>query len=323
MKLPDWRILEIAKITRRQSLKIAAAAVFSAVLPQTTKIQKYLTIKSAKLEKTLQKLAKDHRYRNTFLLNPARYMANLRLNTNDKRILKNRIKMFEMAIFTLSFKIMQRDKGIRPILLSPARRRELFFKTRASKAIRLTRKNSLTIRKLKNTANSIGDYIFDLPADYDTYIRTFTPVQRSGWDDDSDLACGTDEGCDNSTCADSGCDDNHCQNIDCADYGCSNPGCINEICNHENCSNTKSCNDVVCEKFIDFDNLSGDRSGCFISDEIFKDIVNKFAKVIDQGPPMDFLVRIDNKTIRSNVVINPLKLKAKLQPFKLKKKTRK
>ena len=322
MKLQKWEILKIAKITRRQSLKIAAAAVFGAVIPQTTKIQKYLSIKSTKLDKTLQKLAKDRRYRNTFLLNPARYMAKLRLKTNDKRILKNRIKMFEMAIFTLSFKTMQRDKGIRPILLSPARRRELFFKTRASKGIRLTRRDSLTIRKLKNTANSIGDYIFDLPADYDTYIRTFTRGQRGSWPDDSDVACSTDEGCDNSDCTDSGCNDNHCRNVYCTDWGCTNPGCIDDICYDESCINTHGCNDGVCEKFIDFDNISGDRSGCFIPDKIFKDIVNKFGKVIDQGPPMDFLVRIDNKTIRSNVVINPLKLKAKLQPLKYEKKTR-
>jgi len=306
MKLSQKKIVEIARMTRRDMLKaaghmaIGAAGVLAlGASPSTAHAEKVKYARKYKLKKNLPLLNTDHQFRSEAILAPDKTLKRLGLNSTEFKIVSERLRLLNLVGIGMAFQLMKKNKSLRPILLNPRKRHALIFGTDTAVQDSLSYEDAAQIDNLKVEVNAIGDIIIqhqtsDLGWDFISVIDIPDQSNAGVSHDDVDFVCATDKGCQNTSCTDSGCYDNKCTDGGCANLGCNDSGCDNSDCQNDLCNHTLNCHDEG--ECVNTPN--------YFSDSYFDDLAERLETAINAGPEMGFLVRVEDQTIRGTTFLD-------------------
>jgi hypothetical protein len=309
------------KLTRRQILKVIGIAAVGGLgseaigqvqqpkpKPVSPTPKSKLGASGGKLKEVLDRLVKDRGFRYTVFQDPKGVLAQQGLTPAEQSKALVRVKIVDIAAFTLAMQTMKTRKSLRATLLNPDKRIALIFGDEATSAgVQVPSIDRSAVTNIRNSANEIGNSIFAQDPFIDIGIGA-GPVGPGGMGFSDSSGCvnsgvkcgGGGPGTDSPKCTDNGCFDQWCEDT----QGCKNEGCVNETCTDTGCTNPNCSDKKKCEH-------SG---GCIASfvDLNYNELAIKLETALNRGPDLSFIVRAGNRTIRAQTLLNPNALRQAL-----------
>ena len=315
MKLTQERLNEIAAMTRRRMLKLSGLTALGMSMPVVALAAGPSRQLSLRIQQQLLLLRTNSQFRGRAVMAPYSTLNGLKLTAVEKKHLIERLKVLKRVGMGLAFELMQTQKSLRPVLLDPKNVNNLIVIGNSKSTRPLKDIEKLEIDKIRNAFGDIRDTILD-PGLMSTMEIGKSSVFGVMKDFECvDLSCLIDWGCADGGCINAGCDDEGCTNPDCTNLGCSDNDCDNGSCTNDLCENTGSncSNNLGC---------SNDKKECFsgasgLSDTFYDDLARILENAIDRGPEMDFLVKVDGRTIKGRAFLDNHQLNRSLRGHRL------
>jgi len=297
------------KLTRREILKLAAAAAGGMLLPGAeAQLQGQERLDRA-LAQVLNRLATDREYRYQMVKDPYNATARTRLTTEQQARVIQRLTLVSLLAHVLARQVMKDSKSLRPVLLDHDKSQAaLFGGPRQADAIfsgeRIDVRDRARVDKIRQMIDALGRDIFTrIPRDIRFLMEHYPRIPVPG-------KAGTDNACSNVSaekCKDSSnCIDNMCTNYtECSDDTCADCSCVNAACDDSNCADDEGFDATDC-----FDvHPCWDIVAPLGIDEAFMERLDgMLQEALDRGPELDFFVRLGDQTIDAETLLDPEKL---------------